>query len=35
MSRYNTIDTLEKQIKEKENRVYNTLVLIERLVITL
>jgi len=35
MSKYNTINTLEKQIKEKENQVYNTIVFIEKLVIIL
>jgi len=35
MSRYNIISTLEKQIKRKENQIYNTIVFVERLVIIL
>jgi len=35
MSRYNTIGVLEGQIRGRENQAYNTVVLVERLVITL
>ena len=35
MSKYNTINTLEKQIRGRENRVYNIIVFVERLVIIL
>jgi len=35
MNRYNIISTLEGQIRGKENQVYNTIVLVERLVIIL
>jgi len=33
MSRYNVISTLERQIKRKENQAYNTIILVERLII--
>jgi len=35
MSRYDTISTLKGQIRGRENQAYNTVVLVERLVITL
>jgi len=35
MNRYNVISTLERQIKRKENRVRDIVVLVERLVIIL